>query len=207
MSDHETILREFIAAWHEGSRPDPGEFLAGVPNAESEESLARELTVFLELAGEQPSSHSEDQLETMRALPEVLAAAAAYGRTAAGSELSRARESHGLSLAELARKLLRRVGMDTTPERTKRAAQHLEGLESGRMPRGRVTSRAANALRDLLDVDLPSESQPAMVFFRQDDVDRRESFDVLLDAIEAPVTSDPEAEVDRLFFGGEEPTE
>lgn len=199
MSDQEPLLAEFIAAWHAGRRPDPDEFLSRAHDEESEKALAKELALFLELA--QEPSYSTEDLRAIRERPEVVVAAAAYRDTAAASELVQARESRGLSLTDLARALLRSVGMDTTPERTERATEHLGRLEAGLLPVEGLTGHAVAALRDLLKVDLTPPSQPATVLFRQAERTRGDAFDVLLDAIETPAASNPEAEVDRLFFG------
>ncbi len=114
----------------------------------------------------------------------------------------------GLSISELASRLVERLSLDRSD--TDRAADYLERLESGRLDPSRVSRRLLDALSALLGfpgaltVSAPRPAAGTMFRAAADAGDWvRDDIEVLSRAAMAPAPP-PMDELDRLFTGGPE---
>jgi hypothetical protein len=128
--------------------------------------------------------------------------------------LPRLRARAGLSIADLARRIVQRFALGAGDE--DRAAAYLERMERGELEPSRVSRRLLDVLGEALGTSGPTLSDAGMLgrglrpagaggtLFRADaDVDQwiAEDIDVLSRAAMAPAPA-PLDELDRLFVGG-----
>ena len=196
------ILGEFIDAWNAGRRPDLAAFLERAPESERDH-LAAELAAWLEIA---PTPRFDEatrsQIAQEPALKAALAAAAAQ-RAPLAARLSALRQRAGLSVPDVAQRLVAAFDLDDR----ERAAERLECIESGDLDPTRLSRRLLDALAKILGADL-QQLRPgpatAQTFFRADeDADQWIAGDIdVLSRAALASAPEPMDELDRLFFGG-----
>ncbi len=199
MSTNDQVLNEFIDAWNAGRRPRVREYLARLPDGRDRDALAEQITSWLEVAP--TPAYDEATRLAIRADPIVAGALA--------GPVPALRARAGLSISELAARLIERLSLDRKD--TERAAGYLERLESGSLDPSRVSRRLLDALGALLGVPgrtfavpVPRPAGGALFRAASDAGDRaRDDFEVLSRAAMAPAPP-PMDELDRLFTGGPE---
>jgi transcriptional regulator with XRE-family HTH domain len=208
------VLSEFIDAWNAGRRPRVRDYLARVPEGPERDALASELDTWLQTAPA-PALPPEARAE-IRAEPAVQHVLAALEGEAGTWQqtMPRLRARAGLSIAELARRIVERFGLGAGSE--PRAAAYLQRMECGELEPSRVSRRLLDALGEALGASGPTLLDAGMLgrglrpagaggtLFRADaDVDQwiAEDIDVLSRAAMAPAPV-PLDELDRLFVGG-----
>jgi transcriptional regulator with XRE-family HTH domain len=150
MSTTEQLLSDFIDAWNAGQRPRVREYLARLPDGPERGDLADQITSWLEIA---PTPDYDEPTRTaIRAEPLVAhLLASADGDAGLWPTLVPAlRERAGLSLADLATKLVERFALDR--KETTRTAGYLERLEHGALDPTRVSRRLLDALGAILGI-------------------------------------------------------
>jgi transcriptional regulator with XRE-family HTH domain len=215
MSTDDQVLNDFIEAWNAGRRPRVLEYLARVPEGPARDELAERLSTWLQLA---PTPDYDDATRAqIRSEPVVERVLAAAGEEAGlwPVVIPRLRERAGLSVRELARRIVERFGLRGADE--DRAAAYLERMERGELEPSRVSPRLLDALGEALGASgrtlseaaqLGSRLRPASggALFRTDaEADERVARDIeeLSRAAMTPAPA-PLDELDRLFTGGPE---
>ncbi|QEC47555.1 helix-turn-helix domain-containing protein [Baekduia soli] len=148
MSTTDQVLGAFIDAWNAGRRPRVRDHLARVPEGPARDELADRITTWLELA---PTPDLDDAARAaVRAEPVVARVLGAAGDDAGlwPSTLPALRTRRGLSIADVAARLVARLGLDRGDE--PRTAEYLGRLEQGGLEPTRVSRRLLEALGDLL---------------------------------------------------------
>jgi transcriptional regulator with XRE-family HTH domain len=214
MSLHEKVLSDFIDAWNAGRRPRVLEFLAQVPDAERD-ALADDIETFLATAPapELPAAARDE----VRASPVVQRALAAVGEDRAlwPEALPALRARAGLSLGEVASRLVGRLGLGAVDDADARTTAYLAEMEQGARRADHVSRRLLDALADVLGTSAGALAdlgggrgafRPAPAggtLFRRDDADTfvEVDFEALAAAASAPAPA-PMDELDRLFCGG-----
>ena len=198
MSTNDQVLNDFIDAWNAGHRPRVREYLARLPDGRERDELADQITSWLEVAP--TPSYDEETRAEIRAEPIVAGALA--------GPMPALRAHAGLSISELASRLVERLSLDRSD--TDRATDYLERLESGRLDPSRVSRRLLDALSALLGfpgaltVSAPRPAAGTMFRAAADAGDWvRDDIEVLSRAAMAPAPP-PMDELDRLFTGGPE---
>jgi hypothetical protein len=212
VSAPDRVLSEFIDAWNAGRRPRALDYLRRVPDGPDRDELAAQLSAWLEVA---PAPHHDEATRAaIRAEPAVARAlAAAEAQAGLWPQLVPGlRERAGLSVAQVAARLVERFGLAAGDEA--RAAGYLERLERGELEPARVSRRLLDALGELLgaggrtlaDAGLlgPAARPAGAALFRgpagaADGV--AEDLDVLGAAATTPAPPAMD-ELDRLFAGG-----
>ena len=217
MSTMDQVLGEFIDAWNAGRRPRVREYLQRVPEDERDE-LASQLSLWLETAG--PPVYDEATRSSIRGEPIVARVFSTVGADegAWAAVLPRLRSTAGLSLGDLASRLVARLGLRADEDTTARTAEFLEQMEEGTLGPDRVSRRVLDALGAIVGMagatlaELgeatrlapPGPARAAATFFRAEDDAARwvaEDIDVLSHAAMASAPA-PMDELDRLFLGG-----
>jgi hypothetical protein len=196
MSTHEQLLSEFIDAWNRGRRPRVREYLARLPDGPDRDELADQITSWLEVAP--APAYDEPTRDRIRSEPIV---AAVLGSVPA------LRARAGLSISQLAARLLERLALDRRD--SARAAGYLERLERGELDPTRVSRRLLDALGAVLGVpgralaeSVPRPAAGAMFRAESDAAGwLRDDLEVLSRAALTPAPA-PMDELDRLFTGG-----
>jgi len=139
-------LSDFIDAWNAGRRPRVLDFLERVPDGPEREQLADQITTWLEVAP--TPDYDEPTRAEIRAEPIVQRVFAAVGDDAGlwPDVMPRLRERAGLSLRELAARVLERFELDDAD----RAVAYLARLERGELEPARVSRRLLDALGETL---------------------------------------------------------
>jgi transcriptional regulator with XRE-family HTH domain len=211
MSATERVLSEFIDAWNAGRRPRANEYLARVEPGPRRDELAGQIASWLELA---PAPELDDAARAAIGSDPIVERILAGAGAPAGmwpDVLPRLRDRAGLSLRELAQRVLVRCGLDESE--AGRAAGYLERMEHGELAPERVSRRLLEALGEVLGVSGSSIAEAARLggglrpasggaLLRSDgDAD-----DQLLRDLEelsrAALTPARPDELDRLFIGG-----
>lgn len=199
MSTNDQVLSDFIDAWNAGRRPRVREYLARLPDGPDRDDLADQITNWLEVAP--TPSYDEETRLAIRSEPIVAGALA--------GPVPALRARAGLSISELASRLIERLSLDRSD--TARAAGYLERLESGTLDPARLSRRLTDALGALLGVPGRALAESVYVprpatgtMFRaaaaaSESV--REDIELLSAAAMAPAPP-PMDELDRLFTGG-----
>jgi transcriptional regulator with XRE-family HTH domain len=206
------VLSDFIDAWNSGRRPRVLDYLAQVPEGPERDRLADEITMWLEVAP--TPAYDERTRAEIRAEPSVRRVFDAVGEHAGlwPDLLPRLRERAGLSLRDLAARLVERFALDDAD----RAAAYLGRLERGEFEPARVSRRLLDALGEALGASggtlrdaatFGSGLRPATAggtLFRADEeADEQVARDIaaLSRAAMTPAPA-PLDELDRLFMGG-----
>jgi hypothetical protein len=208
MSTTDQVLSEFIDAWNAGQRPRVRDYLARLPDGPDRDTLASELSTWLETAQTPP--YSESTRTSIASEPTV-------ARLVEGtwpSIVPELRTRAGLSIPDLATRLVERFSLSRSD--VPRTQAYLERLESGALDPSRVSRRVFDALGSLLGVPGRSLSDagvfsralrtpaPAAALFRAEgkagDQVRRD-IELLSRAALTPAPA-PMDELDRLFTGG-----
>lgn len=204
MTDAKTLLSRFIDEWNGGRQPDIDEFLDQAKSEAEEAQLAREIETFLEFAP--TPKYSDDQMAALRASSAIAASAAAFRDSLGASEQSMvaARLERGLTVAALARKLLRAVGLKAAPEGEAKTERYLRELEAGAINPGRLTEVVRKTLESILGVSPAGPNAPELAAsYRADEVsaEAAANLGMLIDALEISVPDGERDEIDALFFG------
>ena len=207
MADVETLLARFIEEWNAGRRPVLEDFLGQADEAERDD-LAAQIRTFLAFA---PTPRfDEDTMTELLSAPAVTAAAEAFASEAGvwPTLLPRLRVQAGLSLRDLASRVLRTAGLG---DRGLDKAEHrLGAMERGQLDATNVSSRIIDVLGRVLGVnsaDLARTGMPAAahaagaLYRRESDRDVGGDLDLLADALATPTPEGEWDEVDELFFG------
>ncbi len=218
MSTTDQILSDFIDAWNAGERPRVRDYLARAPVGAARDDLARRLTTWLEVAP--TPDYSEATRAKIRAEPTVQHVLAAVGEDAGlwPSVIPVLRARAGLSVRDVATRLVARFGLGAGGSAEPRTEEYLERLERGDLEPSRVSRRLLDALAELLGASpgtlrdagsLGATLRPASAggtLFRAE----AGTGDWVADDIDAisraAMASAPAPldEVDRLFVGGPE---
>ena len=217
MSTTDQLLNEFIDAWNAGRRPRVRDYLARLPDGPERNGLAKQLSSWLEVA---PTPDYDDATREAIAGEPALARVFAAADADAGlwpSVVPQLRARAGLSLSELAGRLLERLSLDR--QNTERTAGYLDRLERGALDPTRVSRRLTVALANILGIgdrtfadtaiySRAFRAQPAAAggaLFRATPAaapaQLEEDFGVLARAARTPAPP-PLDEIDRLFTGG-----
>jgi hypothetical protein len=214
MSTTEQVLSDFIDAWNAGRRPRVREYLARVPEGQSRDDLADQISTWLEVA---PSPrYTSAARAQIRDEPIVRSVFDAVGEDAGlwPAVIPQLRARAGLSVGDLASRLVERFALGGGSR--ERATDYLERMERGELEASRVSRRLLDALGDLLgasgralaDAGMlgggPRLTSPGGTLFRAEG----DAGDWIAHDIEtlsragltpAPAEMD---ELDRLFMGG-----
>ncbi len=216
MSTTEQLLSDFIDAWNAGRRPRVRDYLARLPDGPERDDLADRLTSWLEVA---PTPAYSEQTRAEIGQAPALARLREATDNDAGlwpAVVPTLRARAGLSIADLAAKLVERFGLDR--EQTERTAGYLDRLEAGALDPARISQRLTTALAGILGVGertfidagtynrglRPPPAAAGGALFRAAapaPAAYREDFEVLARAARAPAPP-PLDELDRLFTGG-----
>jgi len=214
MSTTEQVLSDFIDAWNAGRRPRVREYLARVPEGASRDELADQISTWLEVAP--APRHSSATRAQIRSEPIVQSVFATVGDDAGlwPSLLPRLRARAGLSVGDLAARLVERFGLGGGAQ--ERTTDYLTRMEDGELEASRVSRRLLDALgevlgasgRALADAGMlgggPRLASPGGTLFRAEG----DAGDWVAQDIEtlsrAGLTPAPREmdELDRLFMGG-----
>jgi transcriptional regulator with XRE-family HTH domain len=209
MSTPDQVLSDFIDAWNTGHRPRVREYLARLPDGPARDELADQITSWLEIAP--TPAHDASTRAAIRSEAPVARLLASDPWPAVVPEL---RSRAGLSLGQLAARLLDRLALDRAD--LARTRGYLERLETGALDPTRISRRLLDALGGVLGVsgralrDSAALSRglrpaaPAAAMFRANaSADHRVRRDIesLSRAALTPATA-PMDELDRLFTGG-----
>jgi hypothetical protein len=208
------ILSAFIDAWNAGGRPRVRDYLARVPEGAERDRLADAIDTWLQTAPAPPlTPQARADIGEEPAVRRVLAALEGEGGMWQQT-MPRLRARAGLSIADLARRLVERFGLGAGSE--PRAATYLQRMERGELDPSRVSRRLLDALGEALGTSGPTLLDAGLLgrglrpagaggtLFRADaDVDQwiAEDIEVLSRAAMAPAPV-PLDELDRLFVGG-----
>jgi transcriptional regulator with XRE-family HTH domain len=214
MSRTEQVLSEFVDAWNAGRRPRAREYLARVPEGPERDQLADEIMTWLELAPT-PAYDAATRAQ-IRAEPIVQRVLRAADEQAGlwPDVIPRLRERAGLSLRELALRVVERFGLGGGA--VARAEEYLGRMERGELAPARVSLRLLDALGETLGASgrtlgeaaqLGGGFRPAAAggtLFRSDaDADDQVVLDIeALSRAALQPAPPPMDELDRLFTGG-----
>lgn len=216
MSTTNQILGDFIDAWNAGRRPRVRDYLARAPAGTARDELAGRITTWLELA---PTPDYDDATRAeIRAEPIVQRVLAAAGEEAGmwPDVIPRLRERAGLSLRELAQRIVERFQLGGGS--ADRTTDYLGRLERGELEPARVSRRLLDALGEALGASGRTLSEAARLggsfrpaaaggtLFRSDagaDEQVARDIEALSRAAMRPAPA-PLDELDRLFTGGPE---
>ena len=205
-------LSEFIDAWNAGRRPRALDYLRRVPEGAARDELAAQLFAWLEVA---PGPELDPAVRAgIRAEPAVAGAmAAAEAEAGLWPQLvPRLRERAGLSVGDVAARLVERFGLGARDE--ERATRYLERLEGGDLEPARVSRRLLDALGELLGAGgrtladaglLGAAARPAGAALFRGGANAGDQLAEDLDVLGAAATTPappPMDELDRLFAGG-----
>ena len=205
MTDLDVLLARFIEDWNAGRRPAVEDFLRGANELERDE-LADQISTFLAFA---PTPRfDEETIHELLSASAVDAAAQAFVAEAGAwpTLLPRLRAQAGLSLRDLATRVLRVTGLGD--KGLDKAEQRLGEMERGEVDATRVSTRIVDVLghilgmnsADLARVGMPAAAAGAL-YRREAGRDLAGGLDLLADALTAPVPEGEWDEVDKLFFG------
>ena len=210
MSTTERVLNDFIDDWNAGRRPRALDYLARVEPGAQRDELAEQIASWLELAP--APEHDAAARAAIRREPAVERVLAGAGEPSGSwpDVLPRLRDRAGLSLGELAQRIVARFGFDASA--TARATGYLERMERGELAPERVSRRLLDALGDALGVSGRSLGEaarlgaglwPAHGALLRSDGEADEQLLADLEAISrAALTPADRDELDRLFTGG-----
>lgn len=214
MSSIDKTLSEFIDAWNAGERPSVSDFLARVDESDRDE-LATQIETWLLVAP--TPAYSPDALKAIAAEPALTQALAAIEdeRSALAVELPRLRKLAGVSLGELAGKVVEAFSLPAKDK--KRAKTYLEQVETGEVKPdglsrrlldviGEAVGATGERLAEAAQIKPQMRTADALFYRKTGEVGGwlAEDLEVLADAAFAPApTSEPD-ELDRLFHGGPE---
>jgi len=205
-------LSEFIDAWNAGRRPRALDYLRRVPEGAPRDELAAQLFAWLEVA---PAPALDPAARARIRAEPVVAGALAAAEAEAGlwpQLVPRLRERAGLSVGEVAARLIERFGLGAGDE--ERATHYLQRLESGELEPARVSRRLLDALGDVLGAGartladaglLGAAARPAGAALFRDGADAGDQLAEDLDVLGAAATTPappPMDDLDRLFAGG-----
>lgn len=170
MARIDDLYDEYVRAWHDGRAPDAEPYLQRVPAGDERESLADMIGTFVLVA---PSvAPTPERAAEIAQDPAFLRALALVDEPAVdhwGARLRTARESAGMTTADLGRRFAEAFGLGGREER---AAELLADLEKGRLPATGVSERAARRLGELLgqaaDALTPPRPAAGGALFRAD---------------------------------------
>ena len=208
MTEIDILLARFIEEWNAGSRPVVETFLNQAADADRDD-LAANISTFLAYA---PTPRFDEQtIDGLLNAPAVEAASEAFASEASAwpTLLPRLRKQAGLSLRDVARRVLTTAGLaDHGIDKTE---SRLGAMERGELDATSVSARIIEVLGRVLSVnsaDLaragrPSAAHAGGALYRRDadQEDLAVGLGLLADAL---TTAAPDAEwdeVDELFFG------
>ena len=205
MTDIDFLLARFIEEWNAGGRPEVEDFLAQASESERDD-LADQINTFLAFA---PTPRfDEASIEGLLAARAVEAAAQAFASESSAwpTLLPRLRGQAGLSLRDLASRVLAAAGIgDRGLEKTE---QRLAEMERGELDATSVSTRVVDLVGRILGVNSAdlvrigmSATAGGTLYRRDVEGDVREGLDLLADALAAPVPEGEWDDVDELFFG------
>jgi len=207
MNEADRLLGEFIDAWTAGKRPDVADYLDKIDETDRDD-LADQLGEWLAIAPTPDyDAATREQIANEPLLLAALAAAAEQRKPLA-ERMPTLRERAGLSIRELAEKLVATFDLADEP----RAAAYLTRLESGELDERRLSHRLLDALAGTLAVEpewlAPAAAPAGDVFFRSE-VELGDAVAEQIDLMSrTAMASSPEGppldELDRLFLGGPE---
>jgi len=205
MTDLDLLLARFIEDWNAGRRPGVEDFLAQAGDSERDD-LADQINTFLAFA---PTPRfDEATIEVLLLTSDVKVAADAFACDAGAwpALLPRLRAQAGLSLRDLASRVLAAAGMsDHGLDKTE---QRLTEMERGDLDATNVSTRVIGLVGRVLGMnstDLVRTGMPATMagalYRREVEGEVREGLDLVADALAAPVPEGEWDDVDELFFG------
>jgi hypothetical protein len=206
-TDRDRILSEFIDAWNAGRRPTVDDHLARVPE-EDREGLLEDIHGFLNWAP--TPDYSTETLAAIRAEPEVAHALATHRREPVSwpTLLAQRRKALGLSFADLARKLVKPLGV--SPQSETKLSAYLERTEHGELDPSRFHARLTTALTSVLEASREMTGggasapagAPAPAFRAEPRAieQSRKHLELMADMAATPSEQDWD-EVDDLFLG------
>lgn len=208
MAEIDSLVSNFVDDWNAGRRPLIEDWLVRADAADRDE-LRRQLGAFLAVAPTPRYDRGTVDALLNSVIAESAAAAFETGQGAWPSLLPRLRTQAGLSMRELAERLLVIAGIDAGD--VGKAESYLGEMENGALDATRVSGRVIDVLGrvlgirapDLLHVGLPAAAPAGGALFRQEDAARPGGvdLDLLADALGAPAVGPELDEVDVLFFG------
>lgn len=207
MTDVDALLARFIEEWNAGRRPAVEHFLDQADEAERDD-LAEQITTFLAVAP--TPRYDEATIDQLLGAPAVKAAAVAFAAESGAWPilLPRLRAQSGLSLRDLASRVLRTAGLGN--HGLDKAEQRLGAMERGELDATKVSSRIIDVLGRVLGVNsadlartgMPAAAQAAGALYRREtDRGMAGELDLLADALATPTPEGEWDEVDELFFG------
>ncbi len=207
MADLDTLVSQFIDEWNDGRRPSLADWLNRAEETDRDE-LRRQLGAFLAVAP--TPRYDASAIDELLKSPTVEVAAEAFEaeRGAWPTLLPRLRAQTGLSLRELAERVLASAGV--TGGDVAKAAGHLGGMESGRLEATVVSTRVVEVVgrilgvraRDLVQAGTPAAAPAGGALFRRESAEAAGAdLDLLADALSTPAPASEWDEVDKLFFG------
>lgn len=211
MNDVASLLSRFIDEWNAGERPAVESYLARTEGEADRRELGEQISFFLEWAP--TPRYSDSAMDELLAEPAVAVAANALaGERSAWSELlPRLRAQTGLSIRELAQRLLEKAQIGS--EGTEKAAAYIEQMEAGRLDSSSLSRRVLSSLSELLGISEPDLrgtgqwlSPASAALWRREGAEQErtsEELDLLADALAARAPGERRDEVDELFFGRE----
>jgi transcriptional regulator with XRE-family HTH domain len=212
MTSPEQVLSEFIDAWNAGERPRVTDYVERVEPPERD-ALAERIGDWLAVAP--TPAYSAAGREAIRAEPIVqrIVAATSSPSGLLPVELARMRERRSLSVREVARRVVERVGLGGGA--VEQTATYLERTEAGELDPARFSRRLLDALSSALDVSREALGEAAELralrpatagtLYRATTTEVDASVARDLDALTAAAAAPAPAaldEVDRLFLGG-----
>ncbi len=208
MTTTERLFEDFRAAFERGDRPNLGELLA---SATAEQRPELEDRIERYLLEEAPMRRYDAEAFAAEQETALMQSAADLFTDAFALQPSRARERAGLSVDELAARVLAEAGLADDSKNRSKAAEYLGQLEEGTIPR--LSSRIRETLRLVLGAEVilalaPAPPQSPGVAFRLSTSDQSppeksvQRAEMMLDALstESPRGWD---EVDELFLSAD----
>ena len=204
MADVDALFSHFVDEWNAGRRPDADAYLERAADPAARRELAEQINAFVATAPVPP--YSDAQLRALLELPEVRAAAAAFGAPAGPGELLAAeRARQELTVRTLARRVADALGGG----REDKIAWYLEGLEAGTVAPQPVQPRAWEAIGRALGIAAErlragiAPPAPAAALMRDESGEpgARHEVAALADELFAPASPGEWDEVDALFRG------
>lgn len=216
MSTTERVLSDFIDAWNAGRRPRVRDYLARVGDTAERDQLAEQISTWLAVAP--TPDYDEATRAEIRAEPIVRQIFEAVGEDAGvwPQLVARLRERRGWSVAQLAGRLVARLGLAATDQ--DRTAAYVTQLERGELAPTRLSRRLIDALGELLGASpgtladaggltatlrSPTMGAALMRADERPEAQFLEDIELLSRAAMRPAPA-PMDEVDRLFRGGPE---
>lgn len=210
MSEIDRLLARFIDEWNAGRRPSIDAYLSELSDDVAREDLAAQIEVFLTY-GPAPS-YDEATLDQLLKEPAVEAAAAAFAveGSAWPELLPRLRGQAGLSLRDLAVRVLAAAGLSS--QGVDKAARRLGEMERGDLDATSVSGRLLTILAGILAIDYldlarcgtPRErpaAEDALYRRAAGKGDLAADLALLADALASSKSGTQADEVDALFFG------